>query len=61
MKKIGGFMFFFGLISAIITFLGRELIILSWINMWGETIAWVIRGILIVGGGLMWLLGRDNG
>ena len=60
MKKIGGAMFLFGIGSAVLYFLNMELFLLSWIDLWGPVVGWIIRGVLAVGGGAMWLLGKDD-
>lgn len=60
MSSIGGFLAIAGIASAIFSFLGRELIILMWIDLWGPVVGWIIRIALIVGGGLLWFLGRNN-
>jgi hypothetical protein len=58
MKSIGGIMFFFGVGSAVLYFLNMELILLAWIDMWGPTVGWIIRGALAVVGGALWLVGN---
>ena len=58
MKQIGGLMFFFGVGSVVLSFLQREFMLLAWISMWGEQMAWVIRVALIVVGGGLWLMGK---
>ena len=60
MKGIGGFMFFMGVGSSVLYFLDREFILLSWVSMWGETTAWIIRGLLAVVGGILWLIGQNS-
>ncbi len=60
MGQIGGLMFFFGLASIVLYFLNYELTLLMWIDMWGETVAWVIRIGLLVAGGALWLFDRSN-
>lgn len=59
MKKIGGWMFVFGVGSAILHLFGLEFRLLMWIEAWGPGMAWLIRGLLAVGGGLIWLTSRD--
>ena len=59
MKGIGGTMFFFGVGSCVLYFLNMEFIVLAWIDMWGETVGWAIRGALIVLGGGLWMMGRS--
>ena len=60
MKKWGGTLFFFGVGSVVLYFLNMEFILLSWVDMWGENIGWVIRGAMAVVGGIMWLVGRNQ-
>lgn len=61
MGQIGGLMFFLGLVSAGMHFLGREVALLIWIDSWGDSIGWVIRGGLIIVGAGLWLMSRRNG
>jgi hypothetical protein len=60
MKKLGGTMFFFGIGSIVLYFLNMQFIILAWIDMWGATPGWIIRGALAVVGGLLWLVGTKQ-
>jgi hypothetical protein len=52
-SKISGFgsaAALFGLVSIVLSFFDYNLRILMWIDMWGETVGWVIRiGLIIVG------------
>ncbi len=59
MKNIGSILALAGIISIALYFFGYELKILGWIENWGETVAWVIRGGLVVVGGALWFLGPD--
>jgi hypothetical protein len=59
MKQWGGYLFFFGVGSIVLSFLNMEFIILSWIDNWGTSVGWAIRIGLAVVGGAMWLLGRQ--
>jgi hypothetical protein len=54
MKTLGGWLFFFGIGSIALYFLGMEFRLLSWIETWGETAAWAIRVGLAVVGGALW-------
>jgi len=55
MKKIGGYLLFFGIGSILLHFVGLQFILLSWIGSWGEAAAWEIRiGCVVVGGLLLW-------
>lgn len=60
MKKFGGSMFFFGVGSVVLNFLNMEFIILAWIDLWGPLVGWIIRGALIVVGGILWLVGKPD-
>ena len=59
-KKWGGYLFFFGAGSVVLSFLSMDFIVLSWIDMWGPTVGWMIRGAMIVAGGGLWLIGRQQ-
>ena len=60
MKTIGGYMFFFGLGSIILSFLNMEFIVLAWIDNWGTNVGWGIRIGLAVVGAVLWLVGRKQ-
>jgi len=50
MKSIGTYMAIAGLASIVLHFLGMNLKLLMWIDMWGTTVGWAIRiGLLVVG------------
>lgn len=61
MRQIGSILLIFGAGSAVLYFLGYEFRILSWIDNWGETVGWVIRGAMIVAGGGLLLFDRFAG
>ncbi|HAS44093.1 MAG TPA: hypothetical protein DCS93_26685 [Microscillaceae bacterium] len=59
--KLGAFLFFFGLASALLSFFNYNLRLLLWVDLWGTTMGWIIRISFIVGGGLLFLLfGRSD-
>jgi hypothetical protein len=60
MKSWGGNLFFFGVGSILLHFLGMQFIILAWIDLWGPTIGWAIRIGLTVVGAAMWLVGNSR-
>lgn len=60
MRGLGGALFFFGVGSMLLYFANMEFILLMWVDMWGETIGWIIRIAMAVVGGLLWLLGEDE-
>lgn len=53
-------MFFFGVGSIILYFLNMQFIILTWIDLWGPTVGWAIRGALAAVGGVLWLVGAKQ-
>ncbi len=60
MKQLGGTMFLFGIISAVLHFINYELVILIWIDSWGPTVGWIIRAALVIVGGVLWLIANKN-
>lgn len=60
MKSIGGLMVLLGAGSIVLGFIGMEFTLLMWIDNWGPTVGWVIRGLLIVVGAALWLMGPDE-
>lgn len=50
-----------GIISMVLSIFNYNIRLLSWIDIWGSTAGWIIRILLIlVGGVLFFLFGRDN-
>lgn len=58
MQSLGSNMFFFGVGSMVLHTFQFEFIFLSWIDNWGPTVGWTIRGALAAIGGALWLVGR---
>ena len=56
MKSFGGTLVFFGVGSLVLNTFGYEFYLLMWIDMWGETIGWVIRGGLTALGAAIYFL-----
>lgn len=61
MQAIGGLLVLLGAGSFAIHFIGREFTLLSWVDNWGEGVGNGIRIAMIVIGGILWLLGRQQG
>ena len=61
MKSFGSLILFLGIGSIVLKLVGYEFSLLMWIDMWGETVGWAIRGAMIVGGGALWLVGSGFG
>ncbi len=60
MKQFGGWLFIFGAGSILLGFVGYEFSLLMWIDNWGTTVGWIIRMAMIVAGGAVWFLAREN-
>ncbi len=61
MKSFGSLLLFFGVGSIVLNLVGYEFSLLMWIDMWGETVGWAIRGGMIVVGGALFFLAPGEG
>ena len=57
MKNIGGLMVLLGAGWFVLGLFGYEFTLLMWVDNWGPTVGWVIRGVLIVVGAALWFMG----
>lgn len=53
MRSLGIWIIILTIGSAILPYIGMQFILLSWVDAWGPSIGWMIRGGLLVLGGLM--------
>ena len=53
MARFGWYLIIFGAGSVLLSVFDREFVILSWVNTWGEGVAWLIRGGLVIAGLIM--------
>lgn len=60
-KEIGGALLFFGIGSIVLDLLNYEFMILAWIDNWGETTGWIIRGVMIAAGAVLLGMGMKQG
>lgn len=60
MRKLGGYMIFFGLFAIVLNFVDRVPSILMWIYNWGETPAWIIKIGLVVVGAILFFMGGSS-
>jgi len=60
MRSIGSALIFFGAGSAVLHFIGYEFRLLMWIDNWGETVGWIIRGALVIVGAAIVLFGNSS-
>jgi hypothetical protein len=56
MRNIGSAMLFFGIGSIVLNFIDMQFVILAWIDMWGPTVGWVIKGALIIVGAILFFV-----
>ena len=50
-----------GIMSIVLSIFNYNIRLLSWVDMWGNAMGWIIRILLIVGGGaLFFLFGRGE-
>jgi len=59
MKNIGMYLVIGGVGSILLNLVGYEFKLLMWIDNWGETVGWLIRGSAIVVGAGMFFLGKN--
>jgi hypothetical protein len=60
MKNIGLYLVIFGIGSMIMNQFGYEFRLLMWIDNWGETVGWAIRGGAAVIGAVLWFVGYSQ-
>lgn len=56
MKNIGSLLLLFGIGSIVLNLVGYEFKLLMWVDNWGETVGWAIRGAMIVAGAALFFL-----
>ena len=57
MRYIGSTLLFFGCGSTLLYMIQFEFVIMMWIDIWGESVAWIIRAVMIVLGGILFFMG----
>lgn len=60
MKELGFGLLLIGLVSLMLPLLGMKFMFLTWIEQWGATTAWLIRGGITLLGLLLWLSTRNR-
>lgn len=58
MKNIGLYLMIGGVGSILLNQIGYEFTLLMWIDSWGETVGWAIRGGAVAAGAALWFLGK---
>ncbi|MFZ4574683.1 MAG: hypothetical protein ACOYN0_09820 [Phycisphaerales bacterium] len=59
MRQWGGTLIFFAVLSAVLPYIGVQLILMAWVDLWGPTIGWIIRSAFVVVGIALLVLGKD--
>jgi len=54
MKRFGGYILAFGFFSIPLMFVDLNLIVLAWVDWWGDTIGLLIRIAIMVAGYCIW-------
>ena len=57
---IGFLLFFFGLVTFILNYVGVDFFLLEWLYRWNATASYVIRGAAIILGMVLIYVGRTN-
>lgn len=60
MKRIGIYLIIAGIGSILLNQFGYEFKLLMWIDNWGDTVGWAIRGGAIVIGAALIFLGKNS-
>jgi hypothetical protein len=60
MKELGLGLLLIGLVSMLLPLVNMNFMFLGWINNWGPTVAWAIRGGITLLGLLLWLRYRHR-
>ncbi|MEM7610265.1 MAG: hypothetical protein AAF270_01105 [Pseudomonadota bacterium] len=59
MKTVGMYLLIAGIGTIALNQFGMEFSLLGWIDNWGETVGWMIRGGAIVVGAALFFLGKN--
>lgn len=49
-----------GIMSIVLSIFNYNIRLLSWVDIWGNSMGWIIRILLIVGGGILFILFKNN-
>lgn len=60
MKELGLGLLLIGMVSLILPLLGMKFMFLAWIEQWGASTAWLIRGGITLLGLALWLSFRNR-
>jgi hypothetical protein len=60
MQSLGGFLVLMGAGSFVLHMINMDFILVSWVDNWGTGVGNGIRIAMIVVGGILWLLGRQQ-
>lgn len=60
MKRIGSYLFIFGVLAIVLNFFNAVPRILAWIYNWGEGTAWIIKIAFVAVGAILWFIGNKS-
>jgi hypothetical protein len=60
MRGFGYTLLLFAIGSALLPLVGVQFILMMWVDMWGTTIGWVIRGAMAVLGIVLVVVGEEE-
>jgi hypothetical protein len=60
MKELGLGLFIVGLLSLALPFLGMKSMLLGWVDQWGATVSYAIRGGITLLGLILYLTNRNR-
>ena len=60
MRMFGFYLMLIGALSILLHFLDLNFIFLKWINQWGPSNGWLIRGGIILSGAILCFLGKKR-
>jgi len=60
MKQTGIYFMIGGIGSILLNLIGYEFVLLMWVDNWGPTVGWAIRGAAIVIGAVLFFLGSKE-
>jgi hypothetical protein len=60
MKELGLGLLIIGLVSLLLPLLGMKFMFLNWIDQWGNTVSWAIRGGITALGLLLFMVYRNR-
>ncbi|EAY30829.1 hypothetical protein [Microscilla marina] len=59
--RFGGILALFGVASSVLSIFGYNLKLLMWVDLWGNTMGWLLRiGFIVAGVALLFIFGKSE-